>query len=291
MAAPKIALGTAQFGLKYGIAGLPRVSKDQVRKILSLAALNDIKVLDTAHQYGNALDILGSLSNVIVKKNFQIVLKIPEIPEKVNLWNIQDIRAQIFSDFARLKLDTIDTLMVHNPECLMRPGCDLVYDMLVNFKYLGLCQKIGVSVYDVGDFRKIISDYGFDVVSFPSNVIDHRFVNRAVDHMSALRIEMHARSVFLQGLLLLSQNEKLPKKVTWEFLRVTRRIALQFKGDMLKACLAFLRQQFPINYGVIGVHSVEQLQEIITTYNNIDSWYNFDSYSINDQKIIDPRRW
>jgi aryl-alcohol dehydrogenase-like predicted oxidoreductase len=290
MALPKLALGTAQFGLDYGIAGLPKVSRDQVRKILSLAALNDIRVLDTAHQYGNALDVLGSFSDLIKKKRFRIVLKAPEIPDEINLWKMQDIRSNIFADIARLKLESVDTIMIHNPACLLRPGSDLVYDMIVNMKYLGFCKNIGVSVYDVREVKAILGQYGFDVVSFPSNIVDHRFVDKAVEYMSALRVEMHARSVFLQGLLLLPHNEFM-KSLSWEFKRITRHISAKFEGDMLKACLSYLRQSFPINHGVIGVHSVEQLQEIITTYNSIDSWYHFDSYEIKDLRIIDPRRW
>jgi aryl-alcohol dehydrogenase-like predicted oxidoreductase len=290
MALPKLAIGTAQFGLDYGVAGIPKASKAEVRKILSLAALNNIKVIDTAHQYGNALDVLGSLSNLIKKKKFKIVLKIPEIPENINLWKMEDIKSQILTDISRLRLDRVDTIMVHNPHSLLRAGADLVYDMVVNLKFQGFCEKVGVSVYDIGDLKVILSHYGFDVVSFPSNIIDHRFVNRAVEYMSALRIETHARSIFLQGLLLLPHNE-LMKRLSWEFKRTTRLISMRFKGNMLKACLAYLRQQFPINYGVIGVHSVEQLQEIITTYNKIDSWYDFDAYAINDPRITDPRRW
>ena len=108
--------------------------------------------------------------------------------------------------------------------------------------------------------------------------------------MSALRIEMHARSIFLQGLLLLDQHEMM-KHLSWEFRRIKRLISARFKGDMLKACLSYLRQHFPINHGVVGVHSVKQFQEIITTYNSIDSWHDFDRYEIKDPRIIDPRRW
>jgi len=290
MALPKIALGTAQFGLDYGIAGLRKPSKDEIRKILSLAALNDIRLIDTAHQYGNAIDILGSFSKLIKKKKFRIVLKVPEIPDDINLWKMEDIRSVIFSDIARLKLEYVDTIMIHNPACLLRQGSDLVYDMIVNMKYLGFCKNIGVSVYDVHEMKSILGQYGFDVISFPSNIIDHRFVDKAVEYMSALRVEMHARSIFLQGLLLLPHNE-LMKRLSWEFKRVTRHISAKFEADMIKACLSYLRQSFPINHGVIGVHSVEQLQQIITTYNSIDSWYDFDSYAIKDLRIIDPRKW
>lgn len=290
MAIPKVALGSAQWGLQYGIAGHPKASKNEISKILALAALNNIKVIDTAHQYGNALDILGSLSHIIKKNKFKIVLKIPKIPENVNLWKIQDVKAQIFADFARLKTDYVDTLMVHDASVFLEPGADIIYDMIVNMKYLGFCRQVGVSVYDPNELKIILSRYGLDVVSFPANIMDQRFQNKSVEYMSALRIEMHARSLFLQGLLLMPHNQAMDK-LTWEFQRVFKRIYAKFRGDMLKACLSYLRQQYPINYGVIGVHSVEQLSEIIQTYNGINSWYNFDSFEINDLRVIDPRKW
>lgn len=287
---PKIAIGTAQFGLEYGVAGLPKVSSFEARKILALAALNQIKVIDTAHQYGNALDVLGKCRKLIADKGFKIVLKLPEIPSELTLWKIQDIRDVILSDLLRLKVDSVDTLMIHNPICMLKSGADLVYDLIVNMKYLGFATKIGVSFYDLLEAKTVLSRYHFDVVSFPSNIVDHRFVDSALDFLSALRVEMHARSIFLQGMLLLDHNEMI-KTMTWDFARARRNISIKFENNMLKACLAYLRQQYPINYGVVGVHSVQQLQEIITTYNQINSWYNFESYKINDMRVTDPRRW
>lgn len=288
---PKIALGTAQWGLEYGIAGHPKASKGQIKKILALAALNDIRVLDTAHQYGNALDILGCFHKIIKKHQFRIILKIPEIPKNLNLWMVQDLKSRILTDLVRLKVDYVDTMMIHNPQALIGSGADLAYDLLLNMKYLGFCKQIGISLYTPEELRIITHRYSFDVVSFPCNVLDQRFDRQQlIDYMLKLRIEMQARSLFLQGLLLMPYHV-LMDKLTWEFRRVIKRLTLKFKGDMLKACIAYFRQLYPVNYGVFGVHSVEQFQAIITSYNEINSWYDFDQYEIRDLRVIDPRRW
>jgi aryl-alcohol dehydrogenase-like predicted oxidoreductase len=286
---PKLAIGTASFGLKYGIAGLKKVRAPEVGRILATAALNRIDVIDTAHQYGNALDVLGRYSDLIEKRNFRVVLKIPEIPATVTFHQLDYYRDLIFTDIEKMRLATVDTLMVHNDDVLLSRGGELVYEILLSMKQWGVCDKIGVSVYEPRSLKSIIDIYNFDVVQFPTNIVDQRFLSLGVDYMSAVGIEMHARSLFLQGLLLLPMEGL--KHLHRGHLGKIKKVSKKFGGDMLKACLTYLRQQFPINYGVIGVHSVEQLQEIINVYSSINVVCDFDQYAIDDKGLIDPREW
>jgi aryl-alcohol dehydrogenase-like predicted oxidoreductase len=286
---PKLAIGTASFGLKYGIAGLKKVRAPEVGRILATAALNRIDVIDTAHQYGNALDVLGRYSDLLEKRNFRVVLKIPEIPDIVTFHDLDYYRDLIFTDIEKMRLATVDTLMVHNDDVLLSRGGDLVYELLLTMKQWRVCEKIGVSVYDPRTLKSIIDRYHFDVVQFPTNFLDQRFLSLGVDYMSALGIEMHARSLFLQGLLLLPMEGL--KHLSRGHLVKIKKVSKKFGGDMLKACLTYFRQQFPINYGVVGVHSVEQLQEIINVYSSINVVCDFDQYAIDDKGLIDPREW
>ncbi|MDC1299943.1 aldo/keto reductase [bacterium] len=287
--APKLAIGTASFGLNYGIAGLRKVRAPSVRRILATAALNRIDLLDTAHEYGNALDVLGRFSDLIEKQKFRIVLKIPKIPTNVRFDQLEYYRDLIFSDLEKLRLPSVDTLMVHNDDVMLGKSGELVYDLLLSMRQWQICDKIGISVYDPRVLKNIIDGYHFDVVQFPTNIVDQRFLDLGVDYMSACGIEMHARSLFLQGLLLLPPEGL--KHISRFHLVKIRAVARKFGGNMLKACLTYFRQQFPINYGVVGVHSVEQLQEIINVYNSINVVCDFDQYAINDKELIDPREW
>ena len=77
----KVILGTAQLGMNYGINNYGRLSKDRVYEILNYAYDNDIRLLDTAEVYGNALQLIGSFLKANPQKRFQIISNVSQIIE------------------------------------------------------------------------------------------------------------------------------------------------------------------------------------------------------------------
>ena len=68
----KLALGTAQFGLDYGVTNSEgKVQVEEVELILGCAKENSINTLDTAASYGNSEEVLGSIGI----SDFQIITK------------------------------------------------------------------------------------------------------------------------------------------------------------------------------------------------------------------------
>ena len=69
----KLALGTAQFGMQYGIANSDiKLSLDDIYKILETAKNNGIDTLDTAFQYGESQKNLGRVG----AKNWKVISKL-----------------------------------------------------------------------------------------------------------------------------------------------------------------------------------------------------------------------
>ncbi|MGP1664729.1 MAG: aldo/keto reductase, partial [Rhodanobacter sp.] len=70
----KLALGTVQFGLPYGIANPGgQIGRDDAGQILALARESGIDTLDTAIAYGDSEACLGAVGT----KGFRVITKLP----------------------------------------------------------------------------------------------------------------------------------------------------------------------------------------------------------------------
>ena len=285
---PLLGLGTAQFGLEYGIAGGAKVSPNEAGQMIAVAALNGVKVIDTASQYGNALEVLSKHKRIMARKSMRIILKIPHIPEKITFDVIANVRDQIFADLNRLGVSHVDTLMVHNPQAFIGPGSELVYDLLLNFKYAGYCDKIGVSVYTPAEFFDILQLYPVDVVSIPNSYIDQSF-NQHLDVIRAFGVEIHTRSIFLQGALVMPLHDV--HHLGWQFRTSRRKVLRGFEGDALAGALDYLKKQDAVHHGIIGANSYNELEETIIKYHEPPTEFRFRGLQIRNQKVIDPREW
>ena len=189
----KLALGTVQFGLDYGITnstGL--VCREEVKSILSLADDNNLRTLDTAAVYGRSEAVLGDLAN----KSFSIISKIP------SLSNFQgSIKESVSASLHRLNRDSLYGMMLHDEKDINNTS---QYNELIRLKNEGLITKIGCSFYSLKALSFALNkNIELDIIQIPASCLDQRFeksglLNRAKED----GIEIHGRSVFLQGLLL-----------------------------------------------------------------------------------------
>ena len=73
----KIALGSVQFGIPYGVTNRGGMtSRQEVREILTVAARSGVDTIDTAITYGESERVLGAEGC----SRFRIVTKLPAIP-------------------------------------------------------------------------------------------------------------------------------------------------------------------------------------------------------------------
>jgi aryl-alcohol dehydrogenase-like predicted oxidoreductase len=284
----KLALGTAQFGLPYGIANqCGKLPQDVVKYILNEACDSGVDTLDTAIAYGESEKVLG-FQNL---QDFSVISKLPEVPRdccNITNWAEQ----QVLASLSRLKIDSLDALLLHRPNQLLESGGQELYESMVMLKAKGLVSKIGISVYGPEELHELIKHFKFDIVQAPMNVFDRRMeTSGLLRDLKNEGVEVHIRSAFLQGLLLMSEEEVPTYFKPWSELFGLYHNWLRANDIApLHACLSYLNQHPDIDRIIVGVDSLQQLKEIIMA---IDKPLQEipDSLQSTDEHLINPSRW
>lgn len=284
----KLALGTVQFGLDYGVANLAgQVGLDQAANILKQAAMCGFDTLDTAIGYGESESVLGRLG----VKQWKTISKLPSIPPgctDIAEWVVD----QVSQSLSRLKVDHLHGLLLHRPEQLLGPKGRVLYEALQEAKAAGLAEKLGVSVYGTHELEQLIDAYQFDLVQAPLNILDRRLIESGwARRLHEAGVEVHTRSAFLQGLLLMPARLRPEKFQLWEDVWSEWDKWLERTGlDPLQACLRYVCSLPEVDRVVIGVDSLAQLNQIIkAAEGDLDCLPNFKSFT--DSRLINPSCW
>jgi len=285
----KWALGTAQFGMDYGITNINgKTKKKDVRIILKKAHNADIDMLDTAIAYGASEKCLGQIG----VNNFKVITKLPPVPE--NILDVENwIEDQFNGSLKRLGLKSIHGLLLHRPEQLKFSVGKKIINTLKNLKRYGLVEKVGISIYGPNELEKLIENFSIDIVQIPINIFDRRIISTGwLSKLKKLGIEVHARSVFLQGLLLMSRLE-LPKNFLFKNDLWTRWYQwLKKHNDIapIRACLGFISSLKDVDRIIVGVNNVKQFKEVLKVINNpLDIKYP--NFECQDEKLLNPSNW
>ena len=163
---------------------------------------------------------------------------------------------------------------------------------MLNFKNEGVISKIGLSIYSPSILDKLIPRYEFDLVQAPFNILDTRLLDSGwLEKLDAIGIEIHARSVFLQGLLLIPCQEIPNEFKRWETLfRHIEKWSKEKKLSLLEACIFFALKQKKIDKIILGIDSLKHLKEIL----KIDFKKNISGLpkiSSTDESLINPSKW
>ena len=294
--ANKLAIGTVQFGVSYGVSNDGgQTSKHEVNKILQYAHDVGINSLDTASNYGCSEAVIGDfIQNNNNLLDFDIVTKIPNFPgDSINDYNICELIENFKLSCEKLGKIFIYGLHIHNCENLFLPGGDKLLREIEQLKIDGFIKKIGISVYNSDQIDRILDNFSIDLIQIPINILDQRLVNSG--HLSKLKhndIEIHARSVFLQGLLLMPIENIDPwfdpiKKVLYRFNIEARKRNL----SALQLAFGFVQNIPEVDKIIVGVNTLKQLKEIV----NIESTYfdpsEFSCLSVDNLKFINPSNW
>jgi len=285
----KISIGTAQFGLDYGVANLNgKPSFQKSNDIINEAKSSGIYMLDTASAYGNSESVLGDIGI----SEFDITTKIPSIPCKEE--HIEKFIENIINNsLLNLKIKKLNTVLVHDSKQLAdRKYFNPIYKTLISLKERNIVSKIGVSIYKPSELDKIKDIYKFDIVQSPLNIVDRRLETSGwVDKLKKNDIEIQARSIFLQGLLLMSKNSRPMKFNKWKNLWVSwDDWCLKEDISPISACLNFILNQEFINSIVLGVDSKNQLKEICNCVKNSSNSFP-GNLSSDDEFLINPVLW
>jgi aryl-alcohol dehydrogenase-like predicted oxidoreductase len=284
----KIALGTVQFGLDYGIANKSgQVSIGEIRNIFEYAKMNSLDTLDTAIGYGDSEERLGTVG----VSQWNVVTKLPAIPDSikdVKTW----VREAVEQSMLRLQVDQLNGMLLHRPNDLLNKHGDDLYTALEELKFDGLVKKIGASVYVPEELDALYSRYNLDIIQAPYNIFDRRLKESGwLDRLSNQGTEIHVRSVFLQGLLLMSDKTRPDQFRRWEPLwdRWDNWLS-EVKLSPLQACLGYVLSEMQINRVIVGIDSEEHLKEILNATKEISAEIPEHLYC-NDLDLINPARW
>lgn len=285
----KISLGTAQFGMDYGIAndkGKPSLEK--VKSILKKAKNLGVKNIDTASVYGASESILGQIG----VSDFNLTTKIPSIPiESV------DINAYVNNiieeSLNKIKIKEFHGVLLHDSEQLFNKEVESdIHNALISLKDNGLTKKVGISIYDPNKLSQLNSIESYDIVQCPYNLFDRRLESSNwMEKLSDYGIEIQIRSIFLQGLLLMEKHKRPTKFKKWNDLWDDLDNWLKKNNiSAVDACLNFSFESKYIDSVVLGVDSEEQLNEIFNKINNENKAYPKNIFS-NDVNLINPVNW
>ncbi len=285
----KLALGTVQFGLPYGIANASgRPSLDEAGAILQAAYQFGLDTLDTAIAYGESEEVLGKLG----MGSWRVVTKLPAFAvehEDVDAW----ARLHVKASMQRLGVEQLYGLLLHAPSQLSykRLGQKL-YSALLSLKAEGLVHKIGVSVYGVADLEPVVGNFAFDLVQAPVSILDRSFVESGwAKRLKEDGVEVHSRSTFLQGLLLMAPYARPPKFNRWTPVwREWDRWLTAVNLTPLQACLRYASNIEHIDKIIIGVDSRSHLEQCIAASCGVlPSMPNF--APLLDDRLINPASW
>ena len=284
----KIALGTVQFGLDYGIANKSgQVSINEIQNIFQCAKENALDTLDTAIGYGESELRLGQVG----VSQWEVITKLPALPESikdVKKW----VRKTVNQSLVRLQVPRLKGLLLHKPDDLLHKQGDVLYRALEELKKDGFVQKIGVSIYDPEELNALCSSYNLDIIQAPFNIFDRRLKESGwMSRLSDQGIEVHVRSVFLQGLLLMSSKSRPSQFKRWDpLLSKWDAWLLDLSISPLQACLGYVLPELKIDKVIVGVDSLEQLKDILNTIKKttpeIPEYFQCD-----DIDLIKPSRW
>ena len=277
----KLALGTAQFGLDYGVTNSEgKVQVEEVELILGCAKENSINTLDTAASYGNSEEVLGSIGI----SDFQIITK--TIPLKNG---VDEVIKHFQQSLTFLNKSSVNGLLIHNINEIEHKNFNTLFKELTELKRQGLVNKIGFSIYTPEQVDFLLKNFDFDLIQVPFNIFDNRLIQGGqLQALNNKGIEVHARSVFLQGVLLDFNNLSnyfSPWKKEFSIYQET----VKDNGlSLLECALNFVLNIREIDKVLVGVNSERQLKEIVQA---VKRRSNLSAYPINDINLLNPSLW
>ena len=283
----ELCLGTVQLGMRYGVTNITgEVSKEEAKKILTLAANSGITMLDTAQAYGNSEKVLGELWPGQTSR--KIISKL-----KPNT-KVDELEGNLRESMNKLKVNSLDTFLIHDSSDFKGEyGVELL-EWLKGIRKRGLVERIGASIYDYKELQNIPLDE-IQVVQLPLSIYDQRMIlNGTLELLRRKGIAIHARSIFMQGIIL--QEERLPSFLTDRFREHHSKCVRSIKSkglSMLSATLSFAKSQKTLETVIVGTTSAVELAQTINAWNNtvhIDS-KEYKNWAWEKEYDVDPRFW
>lgn len=284
----KIILGTANFNKNYSL--IKKNSFKDAQKVIAYAKKKKVKTIDFAPRYIKNKKIL----HLIAKSKFKVISKIPSI-KKVPRNELQKfIERQIFKNLSIFNSKDIFCILFHDSSDFHFEKIKDAITILNNFKNKKIIEKIGVSIYNPEEVNLILNKFKPhkpDIIQLPYNIFDNRFqVTGVLKKLKKLKIEVHARSIFLQGLFF-KDAESLPGYFDkWK--KEIKKFQKNKNDDIIyNICYNFVNNNKFLDKIIVGFKFPTEIKKFfknieyppIKVFNKINL--------VNDVKLVNPNFW
>lgn len=255
----KLGLGCSQLGLDQP-SSMPRGRPPEREAVdaLQIAARSGLGILDAQVQFGRAETLIG---NLMPRPNpFRVLVRAVR-PDR----GPDHVEDELRQALRRLRLDKADTVMVQCAGDLCSPQGAVMWDRLKQLRDEGLVERVGVSVFASDDPVGLARRFKPDVIQAPVSLLDQRLiVSGALGEIASMGVEVHLRSIFLQGLLFLPPD-RMPVALRGSAgpLSRVRRLIAEGRSDPLQAALWFALSRPEAHHVIVGVASAAELQAVI----------------------------
>lgn len=288
--ARKLVLGSAQFGFKYGLANQEAVSRSAIESILACAWEAGVSTIDTAIAYGSSEEQLG-LSEIA---QWRVISKIPTVPNSISTPNEIEhwVRGLVEQSLKKLNLNKLHGMLLHSTRNLDSERGRLIIDALSRMKDEAIIANLGISIYDPKELALFTDRADLDIVQAPLNPIDRRIITSGWGHrLQRMGVALHARSIFLQGLLLSRSAQQSDRFSRWGTQWSSWNTWLNERGmTPLEACVRYVKGLEEVSKVVVGVDTKSQIVDIAEAVKMSDIRIP-DFLASEDLQLINPSNW
>lgn len=284
----KLILGGAQLGSKYGVSNNRNgINKKDLIKIFKSKKIS--KIVDTAYNYKNSINVIKKYQK---KFGLKVILKI-DVGKKT--YSELNFLKKIDSSFKKFKTNYIYCVMIHDTKNFFRLSKkkrDIILNKFKILKRKKKISKIGFSIYNQKELKKLKTIKDLDIIQLPINIFDQEFVReKNLSCFKRKKIEIHARSIFLQGLIFLG-HEKIRKILKKKPIGL-KRFYDDYKNSKQRMfhCINFIKNQRNVDKCVIGVTSYDEFKEVIKLFDKKKYNTNYSGYLIKDKYVTKPYLW
>jgi aryl-alcohol dehydrogenase-like predicted oxidoreductase len=282
----KLGLGTAQFGLDSPRGGA-RSPEAEVREMLASATRAGLCVLDTGAASTHGEAVLGAVMPRPV--GIRVTVKAPR-GDRGPMFVESEARASL----ARLGLNRADAIMVQSAGDLFSPYGAAWWSCLKTMRDDGMFARVGISAYASDDPAGLARRFQPDLIQAPASLLDQRLlVDGSLARVRDMGVEVHLRSIFLNGLLFLPPD-RAPSQIgeaTISRLSRARRLIAEGRSDPLQAALGFALSRPEATAVIVGAATVGELNAVIAASAKPPPDLDWDGMALENPEDINPRRW
>lgn len=283
----KLGLGSAQFVLDQAPASARgRSPQAEVREILDIANRAGLSVFDVAGRSRHTETALGEAMPRPCGMRLTVsTVRAERGPDLVE--------AELRATLLRLGVERVDTILVPSAADLFGAHGLALWSRLQALRDQGLCRYVGISVYASDDPVGLARRFRPDVVQAPASLLDQRLLlDGTLCELAGMGIEVHMRSIFLNGLLFLPPD-RAPAHLKAAASRISRarRLIAEGRSDPLQAALGFALSRPEASAVLVGVSSAAELSAVVAAASSPPPDLDWDEMALDDPVALDPRRW